>query len=70
MRASIVETKDNVLATRPPTVSQVKQFFYDLKVGLVAGFRSDHTVVSFVSPSEDDDALTSMQVVQLFCRLC
>ena len=33
---------------------------------LVSGARSDSTIISFIAPEEDEEALTEMQVVQIF----
>eukprot|EP00966_Prymnesium_polylepis_P130968 3029137-Prymnesium_polylepis.1 len=36
---------------------------------LIGTFRSDHTIVSFVAPPEEDGALTEMQTVQVRARI-
>ena len=49
-----------------PTAQDVKERMVEFFKGVAAGFRSDHTLVSFVAPAEDDAALSAVQVTQLF----
>jgi len=60
------DTKRDILNWRPPTKEQIKDGVATFWSSFLSGFRSDHTVISFVSPAEDDEALNDMQVVQLF----
>ena len=62
----LLERRDAVRDWRPPGPARIKQFIGDFFSNLTTGFRTDHTLVSLVSPVEDDEALTDMQVVQLF----
>ena len=56
----------SVLAWRPPPPARIKDNVKTFFITFIAGFRSDHTLISFLSPAEDDEALNEMQVVQLF----
>ena len=62
LKTSVLSIKDWRPPTKKELIGKVKQF----RTGIVDGFRSEHTFVSFIAPSEDDEALNDMQVVQLF----
>lgn len=52
---------------RPPSVKRVVENTQLFCSNFCAGFRSDHTLISFIAPADDDEeALNDMQVVQLF----
>ena len=59
-------TAIEIIEWRPPSVAQVKDGWHTFWSNFFSGLRSDHTVVSFIAPAEDDEALSDMQVVQLF----
>ena len=66
LKRSALATKDNVVNWRPPSGRTIKDGVKQFWSNFTTGFRSDHTLVSFISPSDDDEALNDMQVVQLF----
>ena len=66
VRTSLYNLKEDTLAWRPPSVSRVRDNFKEFFVNFLQGFRSDHTLVSFIAPADDDEALNEMQIVHLF----
>lgn len=66
VRSTLISMKDDALAWRPPSKDRAKENFMNFLSNFFNGFRSDHTLISFIAPAEDDEALNEMQVVHLF----